>query len=452
MLANIGWTIEEWQTAYRSGNLNPTEALFALVDSMEAADPTWICIADRNQIQTQLNMLPMFQNGAIPPHLPLYGIPFVVKDNIDVAGFPTTAGCPAFTYTPKKDASAVYLLRRAGAIVIAKTNMDQFAVGLTGVHTPYGIPKNPFHKDYVAGTGSAVAVSRGIVPFSIDTDTEGTGCVPAGFNNIVGWKPTRGHVSTRGIVPTCRSLDCVSVFAMTVQDVRTIGNLIGVFDPMDPYSQKKPSHVPEFLPGSLLFAVPSEINWYGDTKAANAWDATLQCLQSWGALFSPMDFSPMDELSQMLYQTAWIAERNATMGDFVDEYSKEVDPTVAKIITQGKKFTAVDMCHAEYRRAELGLKIRNAIGGYTALLVPTVSRFPTVREALDEPFLINKQLGTYSYFVNLADACALACPGVPREDGLPFGITLIAPAWHEEALTQVGLRWEALFPWKLGAQ
>ena len=453
MLMYSGWTIEDWLSAYQSGKLKPSEAVRALVNSLDAKDPVWISLANEPLLQSQLENLPLLEQGIIPAHLPLYGVPFVVKDNIDVAGFPTSVACPAFAYVPEVDAPAVALLRRAGAIVIAKTNMDQFATGLVGVRSPYGIPGNPFHKDYIPGgssSGSAVAVARGLVPFSLGTDTAGSGRVPAGFNNIVGWKPTRGYVSGRGVVPACRTLDCISVFAMTVQDASTVGNLIGIFDPLDAYSRKKPAGT-EFVPESFQFAIPTEIEWFGDSEAPKAWEATLEKLQACGAHFSPVNFAPMHELAHLLYQNAWIAERTTAVGPFTETHREDVHPIVAKIIAQGKNFSAVDMCNAEYRRAELTLKINDIISGYTALLVPTAPRFPTVQEVLEEPVSINSQLGTYTNFVNLANCCALACPGIFREDGLPFGITFIAPAWHEDVLTQVARHWEALFPWTLGA-
>jgi len=237
---------------------------------------------------------------------------------------------------------------------------------------------------------------------------------------------------------------------MTVQDASTVGNLIGIFDPLDAYSRKKPAGT-EFVPESFQFAIPTEIEWFGDSEAPKAWEATLEKLQACGAHFSPVNFAPMHELAHLLYQNAWIAERTTAVGPFTEMHREDVHPIVAKIIAQGKNFSAVDMCNAEYRRAELALKINDIISGYTALLVPTAPRFPTVQEVLEEPVSINSQLGTYTNFVNLANCCALACPGVFRQDGLPFGITFIAPAWHEEVLTQVARHWEALFPWTLGA-
>lgn len=451
-MMQFGSTLQDWREAYRAGTITPKAILNELLKSLDSSDPVWISVASPEQLNSQIDALP--KEAEAVRALPLYGIPFAVKDNIDVKGFITTAACRAFAYEAKEDAHAVALLREAGAVVIAKTNMDQFATGLVGVRSPYGVPENPFNADYVPGgssSGSAVAVARGTVPFALGTDTAGSGRVPAGFNNIVGWKPTRGLVSSRGVVPACRTLDCVSVFALTVDDADTIGNIIGEFDSKDPYSREKRDVRAGKAAKRLHFAIPSEENWFGDGCAHNAWIATLEKLKAEGAEFTPVDFSPMHELAEILYGDAWVAERTAAIGAFAAAHPGDIHPVIAKILNQGKTFSAANMWRAEYRRAELALRIRTIIEPYTALLVPTAPRFPTISEVHNDPIAVNASLGAYTNFVNLADCCALAMPGIPRNDGLPAGITLIAGPWREKELVRAGRRLEDILGWTLGA-
>lgn len=441
MSEQTGWTISEWLDAYRTKKINPRAALHALRLQLSANDPAWIYIFSASELDAQLDQLDAVGPDAL--QLPLYGVPFVVKDNIDIAGIPTTAACPAFSYIAEADATSVARLRAAGAIVLAKTNLDQFATGLVGTRSPYGAVPNSFNPAYVSGgssSGSAVAVASGLVPFSLGTDTAGSGRVPAGFNNIVGLKPTKGRFSTQGVVPACRSLDCVSIFSLTVEDAEQVAQILEGFDPADGYSRVAPARSGLFS-SKLRFGIPAEPVWYGDTESARAWQATLAQFAEMGVELISMDFTPMQTLAQLLYGGPWVAERHAAIAEFMEVHGEEMNPVVRAIIQQAKNFSATDAYRAEYKRAELARAIQTQMTSVDALLVPTAPRLPTISEVDTDPVAVNSQLGTWTNFVNLADCAALALPAGIREDGLPFGITLIASAWQDAALAEFGKSW-----------
>jgi allophanate hydrolase len=449
MSDRIGWTIGEWLSAYHQQQTSPRSALHALRQQLRADDSTWIYVISRDELDNQLNQLE--QSSA--QNLPLYGIPFVVKDNIDVAGVPTTAACPAFTYIPEVDATSVAQLRAAGAIVLAKTNLDQFATGLVGTRSPYGSVPNSFNPAYISGgssSGSAVAVAKGIVPFSLGTDTAGSGRVPAGFNNIVGLKPTKGRFSTSGIAPACRSLDCVSIFTLTVSDAEIVAKVLEAFDPADAYS-RSPTAPAIYFSMKPRFGIPVELPWFGDSESEKAWHKSLQQLIAMGAELIEIDFTPMQTLAQLLYGGPWVAERHAAIADFMEDHAELMNPVVREIIAQAKNFSATDAYRAEYRRAALARTIQLQMSSVDALVVPTSPRLPTTAEVNADPISVNSQLGTWTNFVNLADCSALALPAVIRDDGLPFGITLIAAAWQDDALAKFGCQWESSCALSLGA-
>lgn len=451
MSDQLGWTIGEWLSAYREQTVDPRTALHALRQQLRGDDPAWIYILSAAELDAQLDQLDAA--GADALKLPLYGVPFVVKDNIDVAGIPTTAACPAFTYIASADATSVAKLRAAGAIVLAKTNLDQFATGLVGTRSPYGAVPNSFNPDYVSGgssSGSAVAVASGLFPFSLGTDTAGSGRVPAGFNNIVGLKPTKGRFSTLGVVPACRSLDCVSIFSLTVDDAEQVARVMEGFDPADGYSRTAPTPA-TFFASKPRFGIPAELVWFGDSESEFAWHKTLAQLTESGAELIPIDFTPMQTLAQLLYGGPWVAERHAAIAEFMAEHAEQMNPVVRGIIKQAMNFTATDAYNAEYARADLARAIQTQMASVDALLVPTAPRLPTIAEVEADPVIVNSQLGTWTNFVNLADCSALALPAGLRNDGLPFGITLIAPAWQDAALAEFGKRWANTAPWTLGA-
>ncbi|MDO3384734.1 allophanate hydrolase [Gilvimarinus sp. SDUM040013] len=450
-MLTTGWTIPDWQEAYASGKHTPDTLLQDLLSSLTECAPTWTHIVSELYLQQALSDL----SNKRPQECPLYGIPFAVKDNIDVAGLPTSAACPDYAYEARHDAATVAKLRDAGAIVIGKTNLDQFATGLVGTRSPYGAVPNSFNKDYISGgssSGSAVAVANGLVPFSLGTDTAGSGRVPASFNNIVGLKPTKGRFSTAGVVPACRSIDCVSVFALSVADAHCIAEIMQGEDVGDGYS-REPNTLAQAkrIGNSPTFAVPASIDWFGDTAQQAAWQQSLIKLKEMGTTIVEMDFTPMLELAQLLYGGAWVAERGAAVGDFIEQKPGSVNEVVGKIIRNSSNFSAIDAFNAEYNRAALAKTIQEKMKAVDALLVPTTPRFPTQQQVADEPILVNSQLGTFTNFVNLADCSALSLPAGIRSDGLPFGITLIAPAWNDLALAEFGHRWQQFCPWQRGA-
>ncbi|ACE84694.1 allophanate hydrolase [Cellvibrio japonicus] len=445
-----GWTITEWLEAYRSQSIEPRAALQALRAQITPADPTWIYVLSASELNQQLDALSQLGDANA---LPLYGVPFAVKDNIDVAGIPTTAACPAFTYIPSADATSVARLKAAGAIVLGKTNLDQFATGLVGTRSPYGAVPNSFKAEYVSGgssSGSATSVAQGLVPFSLGTDTAGSGRVPAGFNNVVGLKPTKGRFSTQGVVPACRSLDCVSIFALTVDDANLVAQLLQGFDQADGYSRQQPEPA-HYFPATPRVAIPAKPDWYGDSAAEAAWQTTLQKLQAFGVELVELDFTPMFTLAQLLYGGPWVAERHAAVAEFMRDHAADMNPVVRGIIENAANFSATDTYRAEYRRADFARVIQTLMQDIDALLVPTAPRHPTIAQVETDPVGVNSQLGTYTNFVNLADCSALAVPAGMRSDGLPFGITLIAPAWQDDALVDFGRRWHASLNLPLGA-
>ena len=442
----IGWTIADWLAAYKEGG-TPQTLLARLVKLLPEADKAWITRADHVHLGRQIAALEMRAAAAGgPAALPLYGVPFAVKDNIDVAGLPTTAGCPEFTTTPERNAFAVERLVEAGAIVLGKANLDQFATGLVGTRSPYGAVPNAFDPEYISGgssSGSASVVARGLVPFSLGTDTAGSGRVPAGLNNIVGMKPTRGALSNTGLVPACRSLDCMSIFATTVDDAQAVYTLAAVYDAADAFSRKAPMDAAvAVLPETPRFGVPLLPEFYGDAQSEAAWRAALEEMAAFGAQCVPLDFDLLDQVTALLYDGPWVAERYAAIRAFAEKHSEAIHPVVRDIIFHAKDFSAADTFDAMYRLGDLKRKADALIAQVDALLVPTLPRPHRIADVEADPVRLNSQNGKYTNFVNLLDWSALSLPCSFRADGLPFGLTLIAPAWKENALCSFGKRWQ----------
>ncbi|MCZ4321005.1 allophanate hydrolase [Pseudomonas anguilliseptica] len=450
--APIAFTLVQWQQAYRDGQ-SPVELLHALRLELRTDDSAWIVLASEAQLNSQLDTLSALldaANGELST-LPLYGVPFAIKDNIDAAGWPTTAACPEFAYSAAADATVVARLRAAGAILIGKTNLDQFATGLVGTRSPHGAVSNSFNPDYVSGgssSGSASVVARGLVPFALGTDTAGSGRVPAGFNNIVGLKPTKGWLPNTGLVPACRTLDCISVFALTVADAQSIAQIAGGYHSADPYSRKNPTSAKVGMPAKPRLAVPSNPEFFGDVQNQAVFEQALGKLRELGAELVEIDFAPFQQLAEQLYYGSWVAERTVAVEGVNPEH---INPVVRGIVENGHKYSACDAYKAEYIRAELSSVINDVLAGFDALVVPTSPTIRTLAEMEQEPVLFNSQFGTYTNFTNLADLSALAVPAGFREDGLPAGITLLAPAWHDQALAAFGQRWQQAINLPLGA-
>ncbi|AZN69062.1 allophanate hydrolase [Acinetobacter haemolyticus] len=454
-IKTLGWTISEWQIAYSKNEIQ-LDTLKDLVASIDPQDNAWISIATVEQIEQQIQVLNELTKEAesLAKQFPLYGVPFAVKDNIDVAGFVTTAACKALTTVAAEDAETVRLLKQAGAIVVGKTNLDQFATGLVGTRSPYGAVANTFNSKYVSGgssSGSASVVARGFVPFALGTDTAGSGRVPAAFNNIVGLKPTKGRFSNRGLLPACKSLDCISIFALTVVDADLVANVLEAYDPLDSYSRKHPKNVPAHFSSKLKFAIPEKLNFFGDEQAEKAFQQTIQLLESLNAEITKIDFSDFEQLAAQLYQGSWVAERTAAVEDLIQTNPDAFDPIVLEIIKNGEKYSAVDAYNAEYLKQDLARKIQQRLADFDALIVPTAPTIYTIEQLQQNPIEYNAHLGTYTNFTNLADLSALALPAGFRADHLPFGITLIATAWHDAALVHFGKAWQNYLALKLGA-
>jgi allophanate hydrolase len=378
-------------------------------------------------------------------HMPLFGLPFAVKDNIDVAGMQTSAACPEFAYVAHDSAHVVQRLQAAGAILIGKTNLDQFATGLVGTRSPYGAVRNAVDPAYVSGgssSGSAVAVALGLVSFALGTDTAGSGRVPAGFNGIVGLKPTRGLLSMRGVVPACRTLDCISILAGSVPDAWQILRAAAGFDAQDPYSRHVPMH--GLKRHGYRIAIPDTLEFFGDRMMEQAFAEALEQIRLLpDTHVRAIPYACFAEAARLLYQGPWVAERRAAIGAMFDENPEAIDPTVYRIVAQADRFSAADAFRHGYRMAELKREAEQLMAGIDFLVVPTAPAFPTLAEVAAEPLVRNSELGYYTNFVNLFDMAALSIPTTPREDGLPAGVTLIGPAGSDHCLADAGeaIRW-----------
>jgi len=402
-------------------------------------DPVWAAQLER------LSGLVVEAGGwarALERH-PLLGVPFAVKDNIDIAGEPTTAACPAFAHTAADHSTVVQRLLDAGAVWMGKTNLDQFATGLVGTRSPYGQPASVADPTRVSGgssSGSAVAVARGWVAFALGTDTAGSGRIPAGFNGLVGLKPTPGRVSAAGVLPACRTLDCVSVFAHTVADATRVLAVIEGEDERDPYS----AHVagPAAAAPRVRVGVPQAPVFRGDAGYEPAWRSAVQRAQALGWTVEPIDFSALFEVAALLYEGPWVAERHAVLQALLEHDPQAIDETVRRVVTRAVGMTATDTFRAQYRLRELQVRLRDTWRSVDALMVPTAPGHPTFEAVARDPVGENAVLGTYTNFVNLLGWCALALPAGKTPVGLPFGITLIGPAAGDVALADLGGRWE----------
>lgn len=445
----IGWTINDWKKFHYDSTPDTSfELLAKLLADQKAEDPAWISLASQENLLHQWQFL---QSNTNKKSLPLYGVPVAVKDNIDVKTMATTAACPSFSYNPTEDATTVKLLRNAGAIIIGKTNLDQFATGLVGTRSPYGITPNTFNKDYVSGgssAGSASVVARGIVPISLGTDTAGSGRVPAALNNLIGLKPTKGVFSCKGVVPACKSLDTVSVFALNLQDAQLAFNIMAEADiEHDEFSRALPENVLTTFPANVRVSVPTNLTWCGETENPKIFESAVSLVEKTGCTLSSIDITPFLDLAKYLYEGCWVAERYWGAKDFLatNPPEKDLDPTVLQIIKGGEKHSAATAFEYEYKRNAILQKMAPVMKEVDIIVVPTAPLNPSIEQVQNEPIKVNSCQGTYTNFVNLADLSALSVPAGFREDGLPFGITFLSHKFNDYALLEFASRYMKVY-------
>lgn len=435
---------------YRSGEVSPTEMVAAIHAAIQGdPDHAWITVLSLESLKSYASAVEAQDMSA----LPLYGVPFAIKDNIDLVGVPTTAACPAFAYTPADSAAVVQRLITAGAIPVGKTNLDQFATGLNGTRSPYGACRNAFNPAYIAGgssSGSAVAVAKGQVCFSLGTDTAGSGRVPAAFNNLIGYKPTKGWLSTHGVVPACRSLDTVSIFTHTAADAARIleTSIAG-----DHSGSRAESGVDFGAAACFRFGIPrpQQLRFFGNSDGKRLFEAAVAQLQTLGGEVVEIDFEPFVEAARLLYQGPWIAERYAAIQSFFETQSDRIIDPVRQIIATAKQYSAVDAFNGFYRLHNLKQQTDAILAGIDCLLTPTAGTIYLIEAIQQDSVRLNANLGYYTNFMNLLDYAAIAVPAGFLQNGLPFGVTLVAPAHQDMSLLQLAQRLQQAYALPLGA-
>ncbi|WP_026600915.1 allophanate hydrolase [Methylomonas sp. 11b] len=447
-------SIASLSQAYRDGELTPASLVDMLWQRLESAPARGVWISRLSLPQMRAYAAALADKS--PDDLPLYGIPFAIKDNIDLASLPTTAGCPAYAYQPQQSAFVVRQLIAAGAIPVGKTNLDQFATGLVGTRSPYGVCQNSFDSAYIAGgssSGSAVAVATGLASFALGTDTAGSGRVPAAFNNLVGVKPTQGLLSTSGVVPACRSLDCVSIFTLTAADAERVIRVANVYDDADAYNRPdQPLPVPPGFAGCFRFGVPKpeQLQFFGDAAASELFAEAVAELVRQGGSAVEVDIQPLLDAASLLYAGPWLAERYLVAGELLQNSPEALFPVTRAILANGADLSAADAWQAFYRLQELKVRSDAIWRQIDVLVTPTTGTIYRIAAVEDNPLELNSRLGYYTNFMNLLDLSAIALPAGFRANGLPFGITLCAPAFADRALLALAKRREQLAPHALG--
>lgn len=442
-------TIAGLLSDYRQKRLTPELVIEEVLSRCEQYDDDniWIQRLSREQLQPYLDRL---KNYAVD-ELPLYGIPFAIKDNIDLAGVPTTAACAEFAYVPERSAFVVEQLIRAGAIPVGKTNMDQFATGLVGTRSPWGACRNPFNREYISGgssSGSAVAVALELVSFSLGTDTAGSGRVPASFNNIVGLKPSRGLLSMTGVVPACRSLDCVSIFALNTDDANSVFDIAAVYDADDDYGRSNPFENNHRFYGvpqtSFRFAVPQDdqLAFFGNDAARALFDQAVKKMQDLGGEAVTIDFTPFLEAATLLYQGPWVAERYVAIESMITQRPEKLLPVIRSIIGGAEGKSAMDAFRAEYRMQHYRQQAHALLSEVDFLLTPTAGTIYTIDEIENDPIRLNSNLGYYTNYMNLLDCAAVSVPVGFLDNGLPWGVTLVDVAMQDRKLLSYAARWQ----------
>jgi allophanate hydrolase len=448
------FTIQGLLDGYRAGRFTPSQIAEQTLERIERAPGRNVWI-ERLKPERVLQRARDLERG--PRDLPLYGVPFAIKDSIDLAGVPTTVACPDYAYVPERSAFLVQRLLDAGAIPLGKTNLDQFATGLVGARSPYGACANAFDARYVSGgssSGSAVAVATGLAPFALATDTAGSGRVPAAFNNVVGLKPTRGLLSTQGIVPACQSVDCATLIALSAADAARVFAVLRSFDAEDPYARVVTPTRRGVPPLSRLrFGVPpaEQLEFFGDAEYERCFAAAVERLEGLGARAVHIDYAPFLAAGRLLYDGPWVAERHAVFADFLASHPDAVLPVTRSIIEGGARFRAADVFRAQHELQSLRRRVEAIWRDVDAIVTPTAGTIYTLAAVESDPIALNTNLGRYTMSANLLDLAALALPAGFRADGLPFGITLLAPAGWDEALLAWGHELQTASELPLGA-
>jgi allophanate hydrolase len=407
----------------------------------------WIYRLPMDRIDRQLDEIIAREEAGFPQ--PLMGLTFAIKDNIDLAAAPTTAGCPDFSYLPSDSAFVVSRLCNAGAVALGKTNLDQFATGLVGTRSPYGVVKNPFNAEYIAGgssSGSAVAVAAGLVDFSLGTDTAGSGRVPAAFCNLTGFKPSRGLVSTTGVVPACRSLDCVSIFARTSTEAARVFDVARGFDESDIFSRQEAElSVPPVIESQFRFGIPQDwqLEFFGNHDAEWLYRRAIARAVAMGGTAATIDFGPFRDTAKLLYDGPWVAERYIACRQLMQKSPQSLLPVTRAIISRASLFTASDTFDAQYKLLALKRAAEREWEKMDVMLLPTTGTIYTIDQVQADPIQLNTNLGYYTNFANLLDLCAIATPSGFQSNGLPAGVTFMARAGADDWLLQLGKSFEA---------
>lgn len=453
-------TIKELLSRYQSGDLTPKQHIEALMQEIhqsfhETKDPAWIAIATEEKIAEQLKNLDQLLVNKTMAHLPLYGVPFAIKDNIDAAGWETTVGCPDFAFEPKKNATVVEKLLNAGAILVGKTNLDQFATGLVGTRSPFGAVPNTFDPSYVSGgssSGSASVVARGLACFSLGTDTAGSGRIPAAFNNIVGTKPTPGLVSTEGVFPACKSIDCVSIMTLTAADADMVLNVMkSNEDDRTQEAQFHPTPKPLYnFIKPIRIGLPISCQFLDDGQYQKAFAKAIENAKGLEVEFVAVDIDPFVKAGKLLYDGPWVSERFAVTEDFLKSNPDSFDVSVKQIIESGAPYTAAQGFRAIYQLKDLEIEAKKAWAQCDVIMVPSAPNHPTIEDLKNHPIIKNSELGMYTNYVNLMRLCAVAVPAGFTEMGMPFGVTLLAQEGSDNALIKLAAQWQILFGLPLG--
>jgi len=451
-MSQAPFTIADWQRLYQGGDVHPRDVLPALAARFDARDPAWIHRCDAAFIAAQVERLDHLDRTRSP----LWGVPFAVKDNIAVGGLPTTAACPAFAHVADESATVVQRLMDAGAVLLGKTNLDQFATGLVGTRSPYGAVPNTFVPAHVSGgssSGSASVVARGLVPFALGTDTAGSGRVPAGFNNLVGLKATPGRIPMQGVLPACRTLDVVSIFALTVADAAQVMAVIEGTD-AEAVFQAHPLQR-AWLAGTgrtIRVGVPADDGCDPSLGFDRAWADAMAAAGALGVQVAPIDMGPFAQVARLLYEGPWVAERYTVVHQLLESHPEALDPVVRGVISAARRFDAADAFRARYDLEDLRHRIAPVWDAVDVLMVPTAPTCPTLEAVAAEPVLRNSELGRFTNFVNLLGLSAIAVPAGFGSTGLPFGVTFVGPPGADAALVDLANRWQAARAMPLGCR